>query len=114
MNRYPTNGYSLNAITAAYVKTIKRTGTKASVSSNSPATVDGSKARRIEWTSVFKGTREWDIDVLIIRGKNVYVVEYSSLAKITPADRSTLDAFLSTLDLPGTASTSTTALGQTS
>ena len=114
VNRYPSNGYSLNAITAAYVKTIKRTGTKASVASNTAVTVDGSKARRIEWTAVYKGTREWDIDVLIVRGKNVYLVEYSSLARITPADRSTFNAFLSTLDLPGGGATSTPAFGQTS
>ena len=98
---YPTNGYSLNAITAAYVKTIKRTGTKASVASNTAVTVDGSKARRDRMDRRHKGTREWDIDVLIVRGKKVYIVEYSSLARITPADRSTFDAFLSTLDLPG-------------
>jgi len=114
INRYPTNGYSLNAITAAYLKTIKRSGTKASVASNTGISVDGSRARRIEWTAVYKGTREWDIDVLIVRGKYVYVVEYSSLARMTPVDRSTLDGFLSTLDLPGNGATSTPAPGQTS
>ena len=114
VNRYPTDGHTLNAITAAYVKSIKRTSNKASVASNTAVTADGSRARRIEWTAVYKGTREWDIDVLIVRGKNVYFVEYSSLARITPADRSTFDAFLSTLDLPGTGAASASALGQTS
>jgi hypothetical protein len=112
-NRYPTKGSSLNAITAAYVKLIKRTQTKASVTSNTPVTVDGSRARRVEWNAVYKGTREWNVDVLVVRGKNVYWVEYSSLARITPADRSTFDAFLSTLDLPSSGAASTSAPGQT-
>ena len=114
VNRLPTGGHSLNAITAAYAKHIRSTGSKASVTSNKAATVDGSKARRLEWTAIYKGTRSWNIEVLVVRGKNVYFVLYESMATLTPADRATFDAYLSTLDLPGASAATSSAPGQVS
>jgi hypothetical protein len=98
--RLARKGFSLNAATSAYVAQIKRSGSKPSVTSNKAATVDGSRARRIEWTSSFDGTRGWNDEVVVVRGKYVYFVMYSSLAKLTTTDRALFDAFLSTVDLP--------------
>jgi hypothetical protein len=99
--RFPTYDASLNSVTSAYVDDLKRSKTKAKVTSNKPATVDGSRARRLEWTNVYKGTRSWNIDAVVVRGTYVYFFEYSSLEKTTKADRDLFDAFLNSVTLPG-------------
>ena len=89
------------------MKVLPRSPTKASVTSNRSATVDGSTARRLEWTAIYKGRRQWNIEVLVVRGTYVYSIGYTSLAKLTPADRATFDAFISSVVLRGgTAATS--------
>jgi hypothetical protein len=107
--RYATGGTSLNAITSAYIRTTKRTGTKVAFTSNDPATVDGSKARRLEWNATFKGTRHWSLEAAVIRGKYVYFFQLDSLAPITNADRAGYESFLSTIDLPGAAPSAATS-----
>jgi hypothetical protein len=97
--RFATKGLTLNEITSGYVRQIKR-GSKGSVASNNAATVDGSKARRLEWTAVFDGTREYETEVVVVRGKHVYFIMYGRSEKLTDADRALVDAFLSTVDLP--------------
>ena len=72
--RFPTYGASLNSGTASYVDDLKRSTTKAKVTSNKAATVDGSRARRLEWTNVYKGTRSWNIDAVVVRGKYVLLL----------------------------------------
>ena len=99
--RFPTDGASLNSVTSAYVDELKRSKTKAKVTSNKAATVDGSRARRLEWTNVYQGTRSWNIDAVVVRGRYVYFFEYSSLEKGTKADRDLFDAFLKSVTLPG-------------
>jgi hypothetical protein len=63
------------------------------------AKADELRARRIEWTAKFGATPWWFIDLLVARGKNLYLVEYGSLAKLTGADRATFDPFIGSLDL---------------
>jgi hypothetical protein len=99
--RFPTYGASLNSGTSAYVDDLKRSKTKAKVTSNKAATVDGSRARRLEWTNVYEGTHSWNIDAVVVRGTYVYLFEYSSLEKTTKADRDLFDAFLKSVTLPG-------------
>ena len=98
--RFPTYGASLNGGTSAYVNEIKGSKTKAKVTSNKAATVDGSRARRLEWTNVYQGTRTWNIDAVVVRGKYVYFFEYSSLEKLTNADRDLFDSFITSVTLP--------------
>ena len=107
--RFPTDGASLNGGTSAYVSEIKRT-TKGKVTSNKAATVDGSRARRLEWTNVYEGTRSWNIDAVVVRGKYVYFFEYSSLEKLTKAGRDLFDSFIKSVTLPakGAAATGST------
>ena len=100
--RFPTGGASLNSGTSAYVNEIKRS-TKGKVTSNKAATVDGSRARRLEWTNVYEGTRTWNIDAVVVRGKYVYFFEYSSLEKLTKADRDLFDSFIKSVTLPSKA-----------
>jgi len=94
--RYPTAGSTLNAIASAYVTGIKH-DSKAKIASSVPAKVDGLQARRIEWTATYRGTPAWFIDALVVRGKNIYLIEYTSLAKPTDADRALFDAFVASV-----------------
>jgi hypothetical protein len=107
--RYTTEGNSLNALTSAYIRNTKRAGTKVAVTSNDPAAVDGSKARRLEWNATFKGTRHWSLEAVVVRGKYVYFFQFDSLAPITNADRDRYESFLSTVDLPGAAPSAATS-----
>jgi hypothetical protein len=107
--RYATEGNSLNALSSAYIRNTKRAGTKVAVTSNDPATVDGSKARRLEWNATFKGTRHWSLEAVVVRGKYVYFFQLDSLAPITNADRDGYESFLSTVDLPGAAPSAATS-----
>jgi len=107
--RYATGGTSLNAITSTYVRNTKRTEKKVAFTSNDPATIDGSKARRLEWNATFKGTRHWSLEAVVVRGKFVYFFQLDSLAPVTNADRDRYESFLSTIDLPGAAPSATTS-----
>jgi hypothetical protein len=99
--RFPTQGASLNNGTSAYVDDLKRSKTKAKVTVNKATTVDGSRARRLEWTNVYKGTRYWMIDVVVVRGRYVYFFEYTSSEKTAKADRDLFDGFVNSVTLPG-------------
>jgi len=107
--RYATGGTSLNAITSTYVRNTKRTETKVTFTANEPATIDGSKARSLEWNATFKKTRHWSLEEVVVRGKYVYFFQLDSLAPITNADRDRYASFLSTIDLPGAAPSAATA-----
>jgi len=107
--RYPTGGASLNAVTSAYIRITKRTETKVAFTSNQPATVDGSKARRLEWNATYKGTRHWSVETVVVRGKYVYFFQFDSLAPVSKDDRDRYESFLSTIDLPGGATAATTS-----
>jgi len=107
--RYATGGTSLNAITSTYVRNTKRTETKVTFTANEPATIDGSKARSLEWNATFKKTRHWSLEEVVVRGKYVYFFQLDSLALLTIADRDRYASFLSTIDLPGAAPTAATA-----
>ena len=107
--RYATGGSSLNAITSTYVRNTKRTETKVAFTSNAPASIDGSKARRLEWNATFKKTRHWSLEGVVVRGKYVYFFQLDSLAPITSADRNRYESFLSTIDLPGSAPSAATS-----
>lgn len=98
--RAPSGGFSLNALTSAYVREVKGSFKKVSMSSNKATTIDGVKARRIEFAGTYKGTPTWHVEIVVVRGKNFYVFDYSSLAKLTTTDRAIFDAFVSTVDLP--------------
>ena len=104
--RYSTGGSSLNNVTSRYVDELRRSKTKAKVTSNDASTVDGSRARRLEWTNVYQGTRMWVIEAVVVRGKYVYFFEYSTLEKTTKADRDLFDAFLRSVALPAKAAAS--------
>jgi hypothetical protein len=70
VNRYPTRGATLNQVTSGYLAELKRTS-RAKVTANKAASVDGLRARRVEWSATFDGTRVWEIDTLVVRGKVV-------------------------------------------
>lgn len=93
--RYPTDGATLNSATSGYVIELKRT--KAKVTSNKPTKIAGLRARRLEWTQVYQGTREWNIEAIVVRGKYVYFFEYGSLAKTTDADRTLFNDLISSV-----------------
>jgi hypothetical protein len=62
--------------------------------------VDGTRARRLEWTNVYKGTRNWFIEVVVVRGRYVYFFEYTALEKPTQADKDLFDVFQKSVRLP--------------
>lgn len=97
--RYPTRGITLNEIVSGYRSYLKKES-KAKVVSNMAVTVDSVKARQLEWSSVYKGDRIWHLETVVVRGKSVYFVVYSSYAALTATDRAAADAFVSTVDLP--------------
>jgi hypothetical protein len=101
--RFPTGGLSLNNATSTYIDNLKRSRTKAKVTSNTATTVDGTRARRLEWTNVYKGTRGWFIEVVVVRGKYVYFFQYTTLEKPTKADRDLVDDFQKSVTLPSKA-----------
>ena len=86
VNRYATKGATLNSVTSGYVGELKRTS-KAKVTSNTATSVDGLRARRMEWSATFDGTRVWEIDTVVVRGKQVYYIGYATLEKPTATDR---------------------------
>ena len=98
--RYPTGALSLNNATSTYIDNLKRSKTKAKVTSNIATTIDGTRARKLEWTNVYKGTRGWFVEAVVVRGKYVYFFQYSSLEKTTKADRDLFEAFLKSVALP--------------
>jgi len=98
--RTPTGGYSLNSLTSGYITWLKRTGSKVSVTSNNATTLDGAKARKLEWTGIYDGSRAWHVDVVVVRGKYVYVFDYVSLSKLSDGDRALFDGFVSSMALP--------------
>ena len=110
--RVARQGFSLNTITSAFIKEVKRAA-KASVTSNKAATIDGFKARRLEFTGVFDGSREYDSEIIVVRGKYVYFFEYSSLEKLTKSDRDLFDSFIKSVRLPSKAA-ATSATSQVS
>ena len=65
-----------------------------------PTKIAGVKARRLEWSGAYEGTPRWNIDVVVVRGKFVYVFENSSLEKITDTDRALFGQFISTVTSP--------------
>ena len=75
-------GATLNQVTSGYLAELKRTS-KAKVTSNTATSVDGLRARRVEWSATFDGTRVWEIDTLVVRGKQAYYIGYATLAKPT-------------------------------
>jgi hypothetical protein len=98
--RFPTGGLTLNGATSTYIDNLKRSKTKAKVTSNTATTVDGTRARRLEWTNVYKGTRNWFIEVVVVRGRYVYFFEYTALEKPTQADKDLFDVFQKSVRLP--------------
>jgi hypothetical protein len=104
--RFPTRGLSLNNATSTYINNLKGTRTKVKVTSNTATTVDGTRARRLEWTNVYEGTRGWFIEDVVVRGKYVYFFQYTSLEKQTKADRELFDDFQKSVTLPSKAAVS--------
>ena len=98
--RTSTGGFSLNLLTSGYITVLKRTGSKVSVTSNKATTLDGTKARLIEWTGIYDGSRAWHVDVVVVRGTYVYVFDYVSMAKLTDLDRAMFQGFLESITLP--------------
>ena len=81
ISRYLNGGDSLNGVTSNYVDGLKGLKTKVKVTSNKAASVDGSRARRLEWTTVYEGERAWVVEVVVVRGKYVYYFQYITLEK---------------------------------
>jgi hypothetical protein len=113
INRYPNGGGSLNEVTSSYIDGLKGLKTKVKVTSNKAASVDGSRARRLEWTTVYEGERAWVVEVVVVRGKYVYYFEYITLEKTTKADRDLFDSFVKSVTLPSKA-TGTSSSSQAS
>jgi hypothetical protein len=99
--RDPTDGGSLNELTASYVIGLKGPKIKATVTSNAATKLDGLRARRVEWSVLYKGKRIFAIDTVVVRGKYIYTFEFTDLAKPTTADQEFLDSLISTVTFPG-------------
>jgi hypothetical protein len=110
--RGPTDGASLNEVTGFYVRQLKGSKVKATVTSNTATKLDGLRARRVEWSVLYNGKREYAIDTIVVRGRYVYIVEYADLAKPTDADREFLDSLLSTVSFPSKTAATSPATGQ--
>ena len=97
-SNYKTLGMSLNEWTKTYLKyTPKLSGVKGfKLQSNKAATLDGAKARRLEYKEKYKGDQEYWIDVLAVHGGKIYEVAYVSSKPLTKADRELFDQFLAT------------------
>ena len=104
--RAATRGYSLNQMTSGYIDALKRSRTKAKVTSNTATTIDGLRARRLEWTNVYKGDRTWNIEVVVVRGKWAYYFEYTTYEKTTAADRELATLIQKSIVLPAKATSS--------
>jgi hypothetical protein len=97
--RYPREGSSLNAATSRYVNTLKRLS-KATVTKNEPVRIAGLRARRLEWSATFQGTRAWIIEVVLVRGKFIYFFEYTGLEKTGASDRRIFSDLVSSVTFP--------------
>ena len=96
VNRYATKGATLNQVTAGYLAELKRTS-KAKVTSNTATSVDGLRARRVEWSATFDGTRVWEIDTLVVHGKQAYYIGYATLEKPTATDRTIVENLIASM-----------------
>ena len=113
ISRYLKGGDSLNRVTSSYIDGLKGLKTKVKVTSNKAASVDGSRARRLEWTTVYEGERAWVVEVVVVRGKYVYYFEYITLEKTTKADRDLFDSFIKSVTLPGKGAAATASTQST-
>ena len=96
VNRYATKGATLNQVTSGYLAELKRTS-KAKVTSNTSTSVDGLRARRVEWSATFDGTRVWEIDTLVVHGKQAYYIGYATLEKPTATDRTIVENLIASM-----------------
>ena len=94
--RYASGGATLNGVTSGFIAEIKRSS-KAKVTANDATTVDGIRARRVEWSGTFEGTRVWETDIVVVRGKHVYYVGYAVVAKPTAVDRAVVDGLIASM-----------------
>jgi len=51
------------------------------------ARVGGLRARRIESRGTYAGSRSWDLTYLVVRGRYMFVFDYSSDAPLSATDR---------------------------
>ena len=93
-------GTSLNTEVSHFVADEKQ-HFKATVSSNTPAKLGGLRARRVVYTEVYKGQREWDVAVFAVRGNKLWILGYSSFTKLTEDDLETFGTFVETFTFPG-------------
>ena len=107
--RYPRQGYTLNASTSSYIDALKHGKTKGKITSNTATTVGGVRARRLEWTGVYKGERFYNIELVVVRGKYVYFFQYTSDEKIADADRALVDLFRGSVTFTAKGSSSSSA-----
>ena len=78
---------TLNAVATELVR-YQRQHTKAfKAIKNTTARVGGLRARRIESRGTYAGGRSWDLTYLVVRGKYMFVFDYSSDAPLTATDR---------------------------
>ncbi len=99
--RHPTGGDSLDQLASGYVGWLESPDVRGDVTANEATTLDGERARRLEYTVVADGIRQWEQAVMVVRGDSAYCFALCVLHELTEADRSLFDQMLSTVDLAG-------------
>jgi hypothetical protein len=99
--RHPTEGDSLDQLVSGYVGWLESPDVRGDVTADEATTLDGEQARRLEYTVVADGNRQWEQAVMVVRGDSAYCFAICVLHELTEADRGLFDQLLSTVDLAG-------------
>ena len=67
---------------------------------NTTTRVGGLRARRIESRGTYPGGRSWDLTYLVVRGKYLFVFDYSSDAPLTANDGAAAEQMMQVRGLP--------------
>ena len=51
----------------------------------------------MEWSATFDGTRVWEIDTLVVHGKQAYYIGYATLEKPTATDRTIVENLIASM-----------------
>ena len=78
---------TLNALANDVVRYERQHSKGFKVVSNATTRVGGLRARRIESHGTYAGNRSWDLTYLVMRGKYVFILDYSSDGPLTVKDR---------------------------
>ena len=88
---------SLNALATELIRYERRQIKGFKAIGNATTRVGGLRARRIESRGTYPGGRSWDLTYLVVRGKYLFVFDYSSDAPLTANDRAAAEQMMRTV-----------------